>query len=55
MVVLSGYKFTLFEYYFLKCDTVKMILISFNCFSEYISPYEKLDYNHAKVDQTQFK
>ena len=36
------YKYSLFEKYFLKCNKVKRILISFNCFSEYSSSREPL-------------
>ena len=34
----------LFENYILKCYNVKRILISFNCFSEYISRGRRLEY-----------
>ena len=34
-------KNNLFEYYILKCYKVKRILISFNCFSEYIYSQSK--------------
>ena len=37
LVVLSNTKMLLFGNYFLKCNKVKRILISFNCFSEYSS------------------
>ena len=40
----SKYKITLFENYFLKCYKVKRILISFNCFSEYI--YNIITFTH---------
>ena len=34
---------TLFGNYFLKCFIVKRILISFNCFSEYINKQYKIE------------
>ena len=34
-----GYENTLFGNYFIKCYKAKIILISFNCFSEYIYTY----------------
>ena len=36
LLFLSDTKKNLFGNYFLKCNIVKSILISFNCFSEYI-------------------
>ena len=43
------YENALFGNYFHKCYIVKIILISFNCFSEYISYFGNILYNKASV------
>ena len=47
------YKNTLFGNYFLKCNEVKRIVISFNCCSEYISNRSaNSDISYIEMDMT---